>query len=126
MVSENASMGEAFSRCFDLIKENFWISLAIYLVCYIIFAVSASVVGLLVSMLVGAASYFTTKEINSTVPLVAAVLNLIQYFFYVIFFISAGLHYYNLVEMKDGIGLARRLENLGGNINPNANIEEQY
>jgi len=36
------------------------------------------------------------------------------------------LHYYNLVEARDGIGIARRLENLGSNINPHANTEEQY
>lgn len=126
MISENGSVGYTFSRCFDLIKENFWISLGIYVVSYLIFSVSSSIVGFVVSLIVGGASYLTTKEINTTLPVVAAVLNLVQYLFYIIFFISAGLHYYNLVEIKDGTGLARRLESLGSDIHPNTNMEEQY
>ena len=53
-------------------------------------------------------------------------LSVVQYLFYVVFFVSVGLHYYNLVEAKDGTGLEKRLESLGGDANPNATIEEQY
>ena len=115
-----------FSLQAFLVKENFWISFAVYLVCFIIFSMSSGIVSFIISVITGAVSYFTTKKIETTVPIVTAVMNLIQYIFYIIFFISAGLHYYNLVEIRDGTGLARRLENLGDNINPNTNIEEQY
>lgn len=126
IASENESVGESFGRCFDLIKENFWISLAIYLISFLIFSISSSLIGFTVSAIVALASYFTTKELSSTLAIVSSILSIVQYFFYIIFFVSAGLHYYNLVETRDGIGLARRLENLGSNTSPNTNIEEQY
>lgn len=126
IVSEELSVSNAFSRCFDLIKENFWISLAVYVVGFLIFWVCSMSIGFSSGLVIGLISYFTTNEINTTVPIVAGVLSFIQYLFYMIFFISAGMHYYNLVEIKDGTGLARRLENLGSNINPNTQIEEQY
>ena len=126
VVDEERSFGDAFSRCFDIIKENFWISLAIYFVAYLIYAVFAGIIGLFVGLLAGVGSYFSTKELSTAAAWVMSVLNVVQYIFYVIFFVSAGLHYYNLVEAKDGTGLARRLESLGGNTNTNDNIEEQY
>jgi len=126
LTNENESFGESFRRCFDLVKENFWMSLAIYLIAFLIFSISSSLIGFTVSAIAGLASYFTTKELSSTLAIVTSILSVVQYFFYIIFFVSAGLHYYNLVETRDGTGLARRLENLGSNINPNTNIEEEY
>jgi hypothetical protein len=126
LTNENESFGESFGRCFDLVKENFWMSLAIYLIAFLIFSISSSLIGFTVSAIAGLASYFTTKELSSTLAIVTSILSVVQYFFYIIFFVSAGLHYYNLVETRDGTGLARRLENLGSNINPNTNIEEEY
>jgi hypothetical protein len=126
VVSEDASFGDAFGRSFDLVKENFWLTLGIYLVAYIIYSVSSGITGLIVGLAISAVSYFTTKEWSTTVGVLMSVVNIIQYIFYIIFFVSVGLHYYNLVEIKEGTGLAKRLEGLGNNINPNENIEEQY
>jgi hypothetical protein len=126
IVNENASFSDTFSRCFDLIKENFWISLAIYLVAMLIFSFSSGIVSFIIGLIAEVLSYFTTRNVNTGLPIVGAVLNLIEYFFYIIFFVSAGLQYYTLVEIRDGTGLARRLENLGGNAHPNANIEEEF
>jgi hypothetical protein len=126
VVSEDASFGDAFGRSFDLVKENFWLTLGIYFVAYIIYSVSSGITGLIVGLAISAVSYFTTKEWSTTVGVLMSVVNIIQYIFYIIFFVSVGLHYYNLVEIKEGTGLAKRLEGLGNNINPNENIEEQY
>jgi hypothetical protein len=126
IINENTSFGDTFTRCFDLIKENFWISLAIYLVAMLIFSFSSGIIGFVIGIITEALSYFTTKEINTGLPIVGAILNLIEYFFYIIFFISAGFQYYTLVEIRDGTGLSRRLEDLGGNVHPNKDIEEQF
>jgi len=126
IVSEDASFGDAFSRSFDLVKENFWLTLGIYLVAYIIYSVSSGITGLVVGLVASAVSYFTTKEWSTSVGVLMSVVNIVQYIFYIIFFVSVGLHYYNLVEIKEGTGLAKRLEGLGNNTNPNENIEEQY
>ncbi len=126
IVNENSSFGDSFGRCFAIIKQNFWISLAIYLVSYIIYSVSSGIIGIMVAAIVGAGAYFSTDELSSTAAIATSVLSVVQYVFYIIFFVSAGLHYYNLTELKDGTGLERRLEDLGGNNNPNTSIEEQY
>lgn len=122
IVNENRS----FSRCLDLIKDNFWISFATYLVAYIIYSFSSSIVGVIIAAVVGLVSYFSKNELSSTAAIVTSVLSVVQYVFYIVFFVSAGLHYYNLVEIKDGTGLERRLEDLGTNNNSNTTIEEQY
>jgi len=126
IVNENLSIGQTFSRCFELIKENFWISVAIYLVvCIIIFIIALSV-SLVLNLILGAGAFFTTQNIPANYTLITTLSNLINYFFYIIMYVSVGLHYYNLVETRDGTGLAKRLEGLGSNVNPNENVEEQY
>ncbi|MBC7721770.1 MAG: hypothetical protein H7068_07065, partial [Pedobacter sp.] len=59
-VIEGGSFGRGFNRCFALIKDNYWMSLAIYLVAYIIYAFGSTIVGAIVSVVAGLAAYFTT------------------------------------------------------------------
>ncbi len=125
LVVEDVSLGQAISRCFNIVKENFWISFAIYLVAYIIYSFSSGIIGAIIGVIAGLASYFSTKDVASTVGIVTGILNIFTYTFYIIFAVSVGLHYFNLVEKLDGDGLMRKLENLG-NTNPNSQIEEQY
>lgn len=126
VINEDISFGEAFSRCFTLIKENFWVSLGIYALTYIIYLLGSSIIGFFVGAIIGVASYFTTNEIGSTVGIVSSIIGTVAHVFQLIFFVSVAMHYYNLTERTDGTGMARRLENLGKNTNPNENIEEQY
>ncbi len=125
MVNEDASIGEAFSRCFSLVKENFWISLGIYFVAYLIYSFAAGIIGVVFGIFIGISSYLTTKEFESTMAIVNSVTNIFSYMFYVVFAVAVGLHYYNLAEKLDGIGMMRRLDTLGS-VDPNAKIEEQY
>lgn len=125
MIIEDAPFGYAFNRCFTLIKENFWISFGIYFVVYLIYSLSSTVIGLVISAVSGLIAYFTTKDINSTVGVVTGVLSVFQHVFYIIFSISVGLHYFNLVEQKDGEGLLTRIDSLGNTANQSSN-EEQY
>lgn len=125
IVNENIGFGKSFSRCFTLIKENFWMSLGIYLVAFLIYYMASLLIGTFIGIIAGTASYFTTKEIGTVAGAVTSVFTFVGYIFYMVFYISVGLHYYNLVEALDGIGLSRRLDSLGGNTNTNT-IEEQY
>ncbi len=126
IVMEDASFGEAFNRCFIIVKENFWISLGIYFVTYLIYSFSSGIISFITGILAGLISYFSTKEIGSSAGIATSVINAVSYLFYIIYFISVALHYFNLAERTDGTGIARRLESIGSNINPNTNIEEQY
>jgi len=127
VILEDLSFGDAFSRCFIIIKNNFWISLAIYLVAGMIYYASSTLVGFIVGLVVGLASYFTTKDIGTTVGLVTSILNIFSSLFLLILIISIALNYFNLVEQFDGTGIMRRIDNLGNTENNNFdNIEEQY
>jgi len=125
IVNENAGIGEAFSRCFALAKENFWLSFGIYIVAYIVYLFAATIIGFVVGIIVGIASYMSTKELNSTMAIISSVANVFSYFFYIVFAVSVGLNYYSLTERHDGTGMLRRLDSLGS-VDPNSKIEEQY
>ena len=123
-IIEDLSFGNAYSRCFYLIKENFWNSLGLYLVVYLIYAFSSGVIGVGTSVIAGFAAYFTTKDIAATVRIVSGILSVFQQVFYIIFSVSIALQYFNLVEQKDGAGLLRRIENLGDDTADTSNNEQ--
>jgi hypothetical protein len=125
MVNENAGVGTSISRCFELIKENFWLSLGIYFVSYLIYSFVGGAIGLIIGIFTGVGSYLTTKEFSTTAGIVTSVANVFSYCFYLVFVVSVCLNYYNLAEKLDGFGMMKRLEDLG-TTNPNDKIEEQY
>lgn len=126
IVNEDKSIGQTFNRCFELIKENFWNSLGIYIVAGLISSVCSMVIGLVLGIFIGVGSYFSTKEISSTAAIVTSFITILQYFFYLVMFVAIGLQYYNLAELRDGTGLEKRLEGLGSGHNSGTGNEEQY
>ncbi len=125
LVVENVSFSQAFNRSFQLIRNNFWISLGIYLVSAIIYSIASGIVGLLIGVVAGLVSYFSTNDLDSAVNTVTGILNVISQLFYIIFLVSVGLHYYNLVEQNDGEGLLRKINTIG-NSTTQSEAEEQY
>ena len=123
---EDLSFGAAFSRCFALIKDNFWISFGIYVLVYIIYSFSAGIITAIVGAVTGVVYYFTTKDLNATVEIISSILNIFSFLFYVIFYVSVVLHYYNLAERRDGVGMMRKLDSIGGGTTNFDNIQEQY
>jgi hypothetical protein len=126
VVNEDLSIGQAFGRCFEIIKENFWASAGLYIVLGILIAILSLLIGVITEFATGASSLFSMEAYEGSNPTVDIILNIVQYYFYIVLYVAVGLQYYNLVEKKDGAGLSKRLEMLGSNINPNDNIEEQY
>lgn len=125
LIVEDKSFGGAWSRCFDIIKNNFWLSFAIYLVAYLIYLFSSGIIGGGMALVSGALSYFTTKDITTTIGFFTSILNIFTFLFFIVYYISAILNYFSLVEKTDGTGIMQRLNDLGGNSAYN-NIEEQY
>jgi len=123
-VVEEVSFTDGFSRCFSLIRDNYWESLGIYLISYLIYSISAGIIGILVSIIAGGISYLTTKDIAAVTGIVTGTLNIFTHIFYIIFSVSVSLNYYNLVERLDGSGLLERIDSLGSK--QEDAIEEQY
>ena len=123
---EDADFGTAFTRCFEINKENFWSSFGLYLVVILIYYFSSLIISIVVGIVVGVAAYFTTKDIGATVGIVSSFLNIFSFTFYIIFLVSAALNYFTLTEQRDGTGILSRIDNIGTGKNNFDNIEEQY
>ncbi len=106
-VVEDKGLGGTLSRCFHLVKSNWWVTFGILIVAYLII----STLGFLFSMpavIIGAVKGFLTasgKEVgdmNSTGIVLATVVGQLgQYLIYPIFFVVTGIQYFNLKEQKD-------------------------
>lgn len=126
VIVEDETFSGAWNRCFAIIKNNFWSSLGIYLLVYLIYAFSAGIISSIFALLTGLISYFTTKDVTTTIGMVTSVLNIFSFVFYVVFYVSVVLHYFNLSERHDGTGMMQKLEMLGGKGNDFNNSQEQY
>ena len=128
LVMEDCSFSDAFNRCFTLVKENFWISFAIYFIAGIIYYIATLIISVGVGAIVGAATYVTTKDVGTTAGMVTSFLNLFAGVFYIIFFVSAALQYFNLAELHDGTGILQQIESIGGEPNTISDIDngEEY
>ncbi len=123
-VIEGGSFGRGFNRCFALIKDNYWMSLAIYLIAYIVYAFGSTIVGAIISLVAGLAAYFTTKDVGATVGIVTGILSVFTHIFYIVFYVSIALNYFNLAENIDGDGLMQRIDSIGSS--ETDTVQEQY
>ncbi len=126
VIVEDETFGGAWNRCFAIIKNNFWNSLGIYFLVYIIYAFSAGIISGIFALLTGLISYFTTKDVSTTITMATSVLNIFSFVFYIVFYVSVVLHYFNLAERHYGIGMMQKLDTLGGKGNDFNNSQEQY
>lgn len=126
IIMEDATFKQAFDRCFALVKNNFWLSIGIYLVAYIIFAVASGVITLVVGGIVGLLTFFSTNSMATTSSIVTSVLNIFTYLFYIVFFVSVILHYYTLTEKLDATGVISRLDTIGRSGSESSTIQEDY
>ena len=129
IIIEDESFSGAFNRCFTLIKENFWSSLGVYFVIFMISYFGSGIVALVVGIITGVISYLTTEDVKSTIAIVTSILNVLSFVFYILVFVSITINYYNLTERYDGVGILRRLDGLGVDkpvVNPHSNLEEEY
>ncbi|MEJ7677791.1 MAG: hypothetical protein WKG06_07975 [Segetibacter sp.] len=63
IIVEDQTFGGAWNRCFNLIKNNFWTSLGIYFIVYLVYGLSVQVLfQALLAMITGLISYFTTRD----------------------------------------------------------------
>ncbi len=106
-VVEDRGLGSALSRCFQLVKSNWWVTFGILIVASLII----STLGFLFSMpavMIGAVKGFLTAsgketgDLNSTGVVIATVIGQLgQYLIYPIFYLIIGIQYFNLREQKD-------------------------
>jgi flagellar biosynthesis protein FlhB len=126
IIMEDASLGEGISRCFELNRSFFWVSFGIYLVAYLIYSFASGIIGLMIGTLTGLITYLTTKDLGSTIGIVTSVLRVFTYIFYIIFLVSAMLHYFSLAEQHDATGMLHRIDQMGKDTGDDPHTGEQY
>jgi hypothetical protein len=126
VMMEDASLGETIQRCFELIRQNFWISLGIYIVTTLIYSFASAITGFIIGVVSGLLTYLTTRDLSATIGIVTSVLRVFGFLFYIIFLVSVMLHYFNLVERRDATGMMRRIDQIGGQPDDGLETAEQY
>jgi len=127
MVIENASLGYAFSRSFQIIKENFWITFGTLLVIWIIVYACMSMV-ILPTTLFNMIGMFSSKgaHMSLTLTMISTVLQSLCQVFTIVPIITITLMYFSLIEQKENVGLMERISNFGTSEKPVDTRPEEY
>jgi hypothetical protein len=120
MMFEGKGMSSAFSRSFDLTKQDWWVTLAIILVSFIIVYILSLLLSI-PAMILGIKSVFTnfkniqqSQEMNFpiSVYIVSAITSLATYLLFIIPFTTIAIQYFSLVETKDRVSLQNKIEQI--------------
>jgi hypothetical protein len=107
-IIEDKGFGETFSRCFQLIRNNWWITFGILLLSYLIisivgtlFSIPAMIIAGVEGFLVGSGQQEAVNSDSLAFIITTIVGGLGQYLIYPVWNIIVGFQYYNLREQKD-------------------------
>lgn len=120
MVFENTTLGYAFSRSFQLIKDNYWSTLGVLVVSAIIVYIAMLIFVLPVSIFNVSSLLTGGHRLNSTVLVLTSIAQHICEAFYMMPTIAVSFVYFSLTEQKDNTGLLDRINNLG---NPDEGLD---
>ncbi|HVB03653.1 MAG TPA: hypothetical protein VNE41_08020 [Chitinophagaceae bacterium] len=112
-VMEDASLGVTFNRCFTLIRGNFWLSLGIYLIVYLIAFMASLTIGIIFGVAGGIWMLVSVHSYNTLPWIFLVIINVFRLIFYIIPTVSITLHYFTLTERVDGLGLIRKVGQIG-------------
>jgi hypothetical protein len=121
---EDISIGEAFSRCFKLIKGKWWSTFGLLFVMGIIQAMAGWIIMIPYYILIFVMGFSGEAELLGDLENLSMVLIVVTIVFYalnlivsllgsMLSYIALAFQYYNLVEMKEATGLMQRLDTFG-------------
>lgn len=126
LVIEEMSFGEAFSRCFYLVKNEFWLSFGIYIISFILYYIATMLIGGIFSGAGIVVKLLTTRDFTDVQQMASSFMNFFGLAFYIIPLLSVTLNYFSLVEKKDGTGIINRLDSIGEKQSDDNDSEEEY
>jgi len=132
---EKLSFGEAFSRCFRLVSDNYLSTIGLLLVVAILQGILGAIFGIPVMLISGLSAFFSStgeysmensSAIVQAIFIVAQVISTLgNHFLYAILLVAVGFQYGNLVEQKESAGLMEEIDTLGGE-KPQGSEEETF
>ncbi len=107
-VVENKDFSSTFSRCFQLVSNNWWITLLILILTYLIimiisglFSMPAVIVGIIQGILVGSGQHGAGDSTSLAFVITTIVSGIGKYLLYPVLYIVIGFQYFSLREQKD-------------------------
>lgn len=108
-VLEDQDFSGAFSRSWNLITNHWWITLGLVIVMGIFVSLMSLTVSMPFVIIASFANFSGLENPETTIGMFYGLVNSLTYIFYTVMYICLGLHYYNLVERKEGEGLEQRI-----------------
>ncbi|PST84741.1 hypothetical protein C7T94_01015 [Pedobacter yulinensis] len=110
LITEKCSFGEAWTKSFRLIKNNWWMVFGVLFVMYVIVYFSTTLITLptTIMTLVGVLGE-SSPRISLTFSIIGTVLQFVCQVFLILPTIASCLVFYSLSEHKDGAGLLERI-----------------
>lgn len=115
IVLENTSLGFAWSKSFQLIKENWWQTFGAIVVSWIIAYAAMMIFILPVSLFTVGSLFIAKSHPSSSALILTTIISALCQVFLVLPSITAALCYFSLNEQKEGTGLMNRINNFGSN-----------
>ena len=113
---EGGSASSAIARSWELTENYWWFTFGIYFVINIIFSFLSLFAAIPLVILGGIIAFIFGVDFQQELPLIFGALYASVYFFQIIAssaqFISLGIHYFNLVERKEGDSLTSEINRL--------------
>lgn len=114
-VIEDRGLGESFSRSWNLITNHWWFTLGLVIVVSILVSLMSYGISLpfvIISAFSGFAGLDNPETASTTFGMIYGLTTSLSYIFYTVLYLSLGLHYFNLVERKEGQGLQQRIQEI--------------
>jgi len=112
---ENLSIFEAMSRCFELVKDNWWNTFGFLFligICQVIIASIFNIPTYIVSFSAGLHQTTDISSLFSTTRVISMFLSTIGYLTYCIQYVGITFQYHNLREQKEATGLFDKLDSI--------------
>jgi hypothetical protein len=130
-MNEGKGFFESVSRCFNLIKNNWWATTGLIIVLSIIqgllsfiFQIPAVISGIVMGIQGLKNETSSGSEIFLVVSTIISTVG--TQLLYVVSFVGIVMQYYNLVEEKDSTGLLSRIDSIGKTPEAKVGNEESY
>lgn len=115
-ILEERNAFDAIARSWDLVQGHWWFTFAVYLVMYLITTFMSYVLIIPFSIIVGFMSATgletSNSDLGTAMGIFYGLLIVVASLFTVLLLIAMSLHYFNLVERKEGKGLRSQIEQL--------------
>lgn len=122
IIFDNKKAGDVFSACFDLVKDNWWITFATVFILGLLWYVISIVFSLPAMIYVWVKMFTSMQESSMADPsgfydvgtiILTVISSSLQYIAYAFMPIGAAFVYYNLNEQKNQTGTLEQIDRLG-------------